>query len=160
MGHSMTVGVGDCGVSSDPQATIVTYALGSCVAVTVYDPVTRVGGLLHFMLPDSAIDPDRAKREPHVYADTGIQSLLNLAARLGAERSRLQVKIAGGAQMLSESATFSIGKRNGVAARKLLWKAGVNINGEELGGTVSRTVMLEVRTGRVALKEVAQRAEE
>lgn len=153
----LTVGVGDCGISTDAETSIVTYALGSCVAVTVHDPVRQVGGLLHFQLPDSTLDKERSSREPYVYADTGIDRLLQRVGDLGAEKTRLSVKVAGGAQIINDNGLFNIGKRNCLAAKKLLWKAGVSIQGEELGGTVSRSVLLEVGTGRVALKEVASR---
>jgi chemotaxis protein CheD len=153
----LTVGVGDCSVSGDTETSIVTYALGSCVAVTVHDPVRQVGGLLHFQLPDSNLDKDRAVREPFVYADTGIEKLLQRVRDLGAEKSRLSVKVAGGAQIIDDNGLFSIGKRNCLAAKKLLWKAGVTIQSEELGGNVSRSVLLEIGSGRVALKEVASK---
>lgn len=155
--QSVVVGVGDCGFSNKAGDTLVTYALGSCVAITVHDPVGHVGGLLHFMLPESSLDPDKAGRQPFMFADTGVPLMFEKLSSLGAEKKRLQVKVAGGAQMIEGSATFNIGKRNALAVKKLLWKAGVMIQGEELGGTVSRSIMLEVGTGRVSLKEVQSR---
>ena len=155
--QNVIVGVVDCAFSSNAGETLVTYALGSCVAVSVHDPVGRVGGLLHFMLPESSIDPEKAVRQPYMFADTGVPLLFEKLSTLGAEKKRLQVKVAGGAQMIEGSATFNIGKRNALAVKKLLWKAGVMIQGEELGGTVSRSIMLEIGTGRVSLKEVQSR---
>ncbi|MCX6592958.1 MAG: chemotaxis protein CheD [Acidobacteria bacterium] len=155
--QNVIVGVGDCGFSSNVGETLVTYALGSCVAVSVHDPVGHVGGLLHFMLPESSLDPEKAVRQPYMFADTGVPLLFEKLSNLGAEKKRLQVKVAGGAQMIEGSATFNIGKRNALAVKKLLWKAGVMIQGEELGGTVSRSIMLEIGTGKVSLKEVQSR---
>lgn len=155
--QNVIVGVGDCGFSSTVGDTLVTYALGSCIAVSVHDPVGHVGGLLHFMLPESSLDPEKAGRQPYMFADTGVPLLFEKLSNLGAEKKRLQVKVAGGAQMIEGSGTFNIGKRNALAVKKLLWKAGVMIQGEELGGTVSRSIMLEVGTGRVSLKEVQSR---
>jgi chemotaxis protein CheD len=144
----LTVGVGDCKVSNAADSVLATYALGSCIAVAIHDPVAAVGGLLHFMLPESSVNPDKASLNPFMFADTGIPLMFHAAYGLGAEKRRLVVRAAGGAQVMDESGVFNIGKRNHLALRKILWKAGVMIHGEEIGGTASRTVRLEVATGR------------
>ena len=148
----LVVGVGDCRVSNDPESVIVTYALGSCVALTVHDPVAGVGGLLHFMLPESAIDRTKAQQNPYMFADTGIPRLFHSAYELGAEKRRMVVTASGGAQVLDPNGVFQIGKRNCLALRKILWKAGVLVHAEDLGGQDSRTVHLEVSSGRVSLR--------
>jgi len=145
---TLTVGVGDCKVSNSSEATLATYALGSCIAVAIHDPVAMVAGLLHFMLPESSLNPDKASENPFMFADTGIPALFHAAYRLGAEKRRLVVWAAGGAQVMDQSGVFNIGKRNNLALRKILWKAGVMITGEEIGGTTARTVRLEIATGR------------
>jgi len=142
------VGVGDCKVSNAAETVLATYALGSCIAVAIHDPVAAVGGLLHFMLPESSLNPDKASQNPFMFADTGIPLLFHAAYDLGAEKRRLVVRAAGGAQVMDESGVFNICKRNNLALRKILWRAGVMIHGEEIGGTASRTVRLEVATGR------------
>ncbi len=144
----LTVGVGDCKVSNAADSVLATYALGSCIAVAIHDPVAAVGGLLHFMLPESSVNPNKASQNPFMFADTGIPLMFHAAYGLGAEKRRLVVRAAGGAQVMDESGVFNIGKRNHLALRKILWKAGVMIHGEEIGGTASRTVRLEVATGR------------
>ncbi len=149
---NLVVGIGDLKVTKDPSATLITYSLGSCIGVTVYDPVAKVGGMLHFMLPDSKINPDRARERPAVFADTGVPLLLEECRKLGAERQRMQVKIAGGAQILDSSDYFKIGKRNYVALKKILWQHGILIQGEEVGGSLNRTMALEMPTGRVWVK--------
>jgi chemotaxis protein CheD len=146
--NMLTVGVGDCKLSNSAETTLATYALGSCIAVAIHDPVAAVGGLLHFMLPESSLNPVKASENPFMFADTGIPSLFHAAYRLGAEKRRLVVWAAGGAQVMDENGVFNIGKRNNLALRKILWKAGVMIHGEEVGGTLARTVRLEVGTGR------------
>jgi len=148
MVNLLTVGVGDCKVSNGAESVLATYALGSCIAVAIHDPVAAVGGLLHFMLPESSLNPDKASQNPFMFADTGIPLLFHAAYQLGAEKRRLVVRAAGGAQVMDENGVFNIGKRNHLALRKILWKAGVMIHGEETGGTASRTVRLEVATGR------------
>lgn len=147
MVNLLTVGVGDCKVSNTPESVLATYALGSCIAVAIHDPVASVGGLLHYMLPESSLNPEKASQNPFMFADTGIPLLFHAAYGLGAEKRRLIVRAVGGAQVMDASGVFNIGKRNQVALRKILWKAGVMIHGEETGGTESRTVRLEVSTG-------------
>lgn len=144
----LIVGIGDCKVTRAAESVLTTYALGSCIAVAVHDPVAAVGGMLHFMLPESSVSPAKASQNPFMFADTGIPLLFHAAYRLGADKRRLVVRAAGGAQVMDENGVFNIGKRNHLALRKILWKAGVMLQGEEIGGTESRTVKLEIATGR------------
>ena len=146
------VGIGDCKVSNDPEDVLVTHALGSCIAVLIHDPVARVAGLLHYMLPESSLDPAKAKLKPFMFADTGIPELFHSTYALGGVKSRLVVMAAGGAQMLDPNGTFNIGKKNQLAMRKIFWKAGVLVRKEEIGGVASRTVRIEVGTGKVMLR--------
>jgi len=149
---SLMVGVGDCKVSNSADSVLVTYALGSCIAVAIHDPIASVGGLLHFMLPESSLNPDKAGQNPFMFADTGIPLLFHAAYGLGAEKRRLVVRAAGGAQVMDDGGVFNIGKRNHLALRKILWRAGVMIHAEEVGGTASRTVRLEVSSGRLWIR--------
>jgi chemotaxis protein CheD len=151
--NSVVVGISDCKVSSDPDCVLLTYALGSCIAVAIHDPVAEVGGLLHYMLPESTLDQSKAADNPYMFADTGIQTLLQDICDRGAIRRRLVVRIAGGAQIVDGHQLFQIGRRNYLAARKLLWKAGLLVAAEAVGGEVSRTVRLEVKTGRTWVRE-------
>jgi chemotaxis protein CheD len=146
------VGIGECKVSGEAEVELMTYALGSCIAVSIWDSVARVGGLLHFMLPDSSIaaESDRAQW-PFRYADTGIPLLFREAYRLGADKKRLVVRVAGGAAVVDDGGMFNIGKKNYAALRKILWRAGVMIHGEEVGGAFSRNVRLEVGSGRLVV---------
>lgn len=157
---SLIVGVGDCRVSKDPQSVLVTYALGSCIAVTIHDPVALVGGLLHFMLPESGADRTKAQQNPFMYADTGIPLLFHHAYELGAEKRRLVVTAAGGAQMMDQQGVFNIGKRNYLSMRKIFWKAGVLVHAEDVGGMASRTVRLEVASGRVLLRGAGEQEQD
>jgi chemotaxis protein CheD len=141
------IGIGDCQASSDPDATLVTYALGSCVGLALFDPQTRVGGLLHILLPEASLDAEKAKRNPCLFADSGLPVLLDRCRQLGAVPARLRVWLAGGSAVMDDRGIFNIGKRNQLAMRKALWKAGLMIHGEDLGGNGSRTVRLELATG-------------
>ena len=148
----LVVGVGDGKVTDDPEQTLITYALGSCIAVMIHDPVTRVGGLLHFMLPESSIDATKAEQNPHMFADTGIPLLFRAAYKLGADKKRMKVGVFGGAQVMDDNSLFNIGKRNHAALRKIFWKAGVFIHKEAVGGNTARTVRLDVGTGKMWLR--------
>jgi chemotaxis protein CheD len=156
----MVVGIGDCRVSNQPDSILVTYALGSCIAVMVHDPMARIGGLLHFMLPESAMDRIKAERNPYLFADTGIPLLFQTALQFGAEKRRLVVTAAGGAQMVDKDGVFNIGKRNCLALKRILWKVGVMVQAEDLGGGSSRTVCLEVGSGRVMLRGAGEQEQD
>lgn len=154
--RQVVVGISDAKVSRDPEAILVTYALGSCVAVCMYDPVARVGGLLHIMLPESSLDRQKAQNNPYTFADTGIAALLRNMIHAGANQKQITVRLAGGAQVMDNRDIFAIGKRNYTAVRKILWKEGLLVDGERVGGEVSRTVRLELATGRFWVRESGQ----
>lgn len=148
------VGVADMKISEHHDDQLITYALGSCLGITIYDPVAHVGGMLHVMLPLSTIDPSKAAENPSMFVDTGVPRLFLGCYKAGAQKQRLIVKVAGGASVHSNADEdhFQIGKRNVVMLRKLLWKNGVLLKAHDVGGTVSRTMMLDINTGDVSLK--------
>ncbi|MFM2124755.1 MAG: hypothetical protein RL328_1206 [Acidobacteriota bacterium] len=148
----VVVGIGDCRVSADPRETLITYALGSCIAVMVHDPVNQVGGLLHYMLPHSSLNADRARSHPAVFGDTGMEMLIQMLLRKGGQLNRMVIRAAGGAQVMDEGGVFNIGKRNQLILRKHLWSRGLMVSGEETGGTLARTVRMEVGSGRAFLR--------
>jgi len=147
------VGIAELRALVDPAASIVTYALGSCLGVALFDPVARVGGLLHAMLPDSSLDPARAASNPERFVDTGVPRLFRACYALGARKERLLLRVAGAASVHDEAGdSFRIGQRNLVRLRKLLWKNGVIIHGEDVGGTLPRTMTLHLATGDVVIR--------
>jgi chemotaxis protein CheD len=146
------VGVSDMKTSKDPAASLVTYSLGSCIGIAIYDPVAKAGGMLHYMLPESNLDGTKAKNNPFMFADTGIPALFKEAYRLGAKKQRMKVVVVGGAQILDQKGFFNIGKRNHMAVRKIFWKNQVMIDYEDVGGSVNRTIRLEIATGDVHIK--------
>ena len=148
----LVVGIGEMAISDHADATIVTHALGSCIAVCLFDPVARVAAMLHFLLPEAKINAERARQQPGAFADTGIPLLFQAAYRAGLEKKRAQVKLVGGAEVTEhDGATFKIGRRNALAAKNLLWKNGVLVKAEDVGGSTARTVHLSVGSGRVAI---------
>ncbi|MGQ9687503.1 MAG: chemotaxis protein CheD [Desulfobaccales bacterium] len=148
----IVVGVADMKVSNQPNEVLVTHALGSCIGVAIYDPEAKVGGILHFMLPDSSLDLQKAQEQPCMFADTGLPALFRECYRLGASKARLLVKVAGGSQVLSGKECFQIGRRNYAALRKIFLKNNVLITSEDVGGTKARTLYLEIATGNVWIK--------
>ena len=149
---NVIVGIADMKVSDKSEAILVTHSLGSCIGLTVYDPVAKVGGMLHYMLPDSELDAKKAGERPFMFANTRIPRLFKGCYELGAEKKRMVVKVAGGAQIMDPTGRFNIGKRNYAALRKIFWKNNVLINNEDVGGNCNRTVWLKVDSGEVTLK--------
>lgn len=148
----VVVGVSDAKMSGNATATIITYSLGSCIGVCLYDLVINLAGMLHFQLPTSTLDAERAKEKPLMFADTGLEYLLKMMERRGAVPRRMKVKIAGGAEMLNDAKTFSIGRRNHTAIRKVLYQHGLLIDKEDVGGKSPRTLCMRVADGSVVVK--------
>jgi chemotaxis protein CheD len=150
--RDLVIGVGDGAVSRDPDTVLVTYALGSCVAVMLHDPVAHVAGMVHYMLPESTESNPELNGRSCKFADTAIPFLVRAALAHGADKRRIMVYAAGGAQIMSDNSIFNIGKRNCLALRRALWKFGLVAHAEDTGGTAIRTVRLEVGSGRVWLQ--------
>jgi chemotaxis protein CheD len=150
----MVVRVGDLAVGG-PQNMLVTIGLGSCVAVALYDDVTRTAGLAHVMLPD----PARARNDvpPARFAGHAIRTLLDLMEEAGADRAHIRARLVGGAAMFAavlSPDTMSLGERNILACRSALIVAGVPLAGEEVGGTYGRSVYFDPADGHVRVTSV------
>lgn len=154
-----TVGISEMKVSSSPEDVLVTYSLGSCVGVALYDPEIRIGGLIHCMLPLSKIDSSRAAQNPCMFTDIGVPLLIQTLLDMGAEKRRLVAKVAGAAALLDDNNTFRIGDRNKVVLRKVLWKNNILIAAEDTGGTVARTMYLHLNTGTTLIKSAGRQYE-
>lgn len=139
-------------VSEDPDAVLMTFALGSCIAVIVHDPKRKIGGMIHFALPDSATSRDRAETKPLMFADTGIPLLFDELAELGCETADLVVKGAGGGSVHDVGGAFDIGSRNIVALEAVLAELGHELVDRDVGGNASRSVKFSVATGKVLVK--------
>jgi chemotaxis protein CheD len=144
------VGIGDVTVSGG-EREIKTYALGSCVALVVWDSTLKVGGMVHVALPESQINPEKARDKPGYFADTGLPLLFAELKKIGANRKTCWVKMIGGASILDEHYTFDIGRRNTLAVKKYLWKIGLPLTAEDCGGHISRTVSLVLPTGDLVI---------
>ena len=153
------VGISEMYISKDPEDIIVTYSLGSCVGVSLYDTHVRIGGMVHCMLPLSKIDPQKALVKPCIFTDTGVALLLQELFNFGAGRGSLVVKIAGAASLLDEKGLFKIGERNYTVLRKILWKNNLLIAAESVKGTASRTMSLYMNTGKTTIKSAGKEVE-
>ncbi|KIH77577.1 CheD, stimulates methylation of MCP proteins [Geoalkalibacter ferrihydriticus] len=150
---TLILGIGDLGATKNPDDLVKTFALGSCVAVIMLDPKTRTAGMVHCALPEARINPAKAQERPGYFADSGIPALLREMARHGCDPSGrgFIVKLAGGAKVMDPNDTFNIGKRNLLAAKKILWAHGLGAVAEDVGGNFSRTVTITVHKGEVWL---------
>ena len=147
-----TIGIGELVVSDDPRETIATHAIGSCIAVCIFDPMVPVAGMLHFLLPAASINEARAEQQPAAFADTGIPLLFHTAYAYGLSKRRAIVKLVGGAEISPvHYSAFTTGHRNVLAARSLLWRSGVFVAAEDVGGSDARTLHLSVADGRLQI---------
>ena len=154
------VGVAEVAISADPGDSLITHALGSCLGIAAYDPKARIGGLLHVMMPLSKTNPEKAEDNPYFFVDTGVPHFLDQLFERGAAKQRLTVSVAGGASVnRTDTHRFAIGKRNWVVFKKLLWKNGILIAAQDVGGEKARTMRLEIASGRVELSSGPQRWE-
>jgi chemotaxis protein CheD len=152
MGETHVVGISDCKVGSGADESVITYALGSCVGLALYDARAKVGGILHIMLPDSSVRSSNAELNPFMYADSGVQAFLQLLASRGADRARLVAKAAGGANMLRHSSVLDIGMRNIEAVMAIIERERIPLLGRSLGGTVGRSMQISLDDGTVHIR--------
>lgn len=148
----VVIGVGEMSVSNNPTITLSTYALGSCVAVVAYDGAAKAGGILHLMLPDSTLSAAKAAAQPAMFADTGLPLLFKALVGVKGELPRVRIFLAGGASVLCTNDLFKIGERNIAASKAYLAKQGFQVRASALGGTINRTVHLNIGNGEIMLK--------
>jgi len=146
-------GIGEMVVSNDMSQILITYSLGSCIGVSLFDPQAGVGGLIHCMLPSSKIEADKAVKRPCMFVDTGVIALLQAVMDLGAIGSRMTIKVAGAGSPMDQVGRFKIGERNMTTFRKVLWKNGLMLAAEDVGGTEPRTMSLYMGLGRTTIRK-------
>jgi chemotaxis protein CheD len=152
MTNSLSVGLGEIKISRDPQDVLVAFGLGSCIGVGMYDPALHLGGLLHAVLPKKN---DANESTFPKYVDSGTRLLLEQMVKAGGIKSRIILRIAGGANMLvstSLSSSFDIGTRNIQAVKAVLSELNLKISGEDLGGQTGRTVRMYISSGRMTIR--------
>ncbi|HEY3323302.1 MAG TPA: chemotaxis protein CheD [Planctomycetota bacterium] len=149
---TVPVGIGELYVSREPGDVLAAYALGSCVAVILYDPNIRAGGMAHIQLPDRRGARPRGNGEPAwAYAEDGVPELISRLYLLGAVRQRLRVSLVGGALVADPNRYFQIGRKNVLAVKRILWEHGLIPSQQVVGGESWRTVRLHVGSGRITV---------
>ena len=156
MGNVIKVGMADLNIAKAPDS-LTTLGLGSCIGLTLYDPVAKVGGLVHYMLPDST----KLKNNSNIakFGDTGIRELYNKMIANGASPSRMVAKIAGGAKMFEVSGLSNVGnvgERNAEEAKIMLKELKIRLIAEDTGLYYGRTVVLECENGNYIIKAVGK----
>jgi chemotaxis protein CheD len=144
------VSVGDMKIGQ-AKDLLLTHPLGCCLGLTVYDPTTQIGGLLHAMLPLSKINLEKAKINPFMFVDTGIPALFEKLRERGASKASWVVKAVGCGNPMGKKEVFKIGKRNYHVLQEMLVKAGIRLTAEDVRGTVSRAVQLDLSTGQTII---------
>jgi chemotaxis protein CheD len=150
----VVVNIADFAVASG-DTVLVTAGLGSCVAVALHDPTTGLAGLAHILLPSAGFGPPSI--HPAKYADTGIPLLAEEMRRRGANPLRMVARLAGGARMFASllSSGINMGQRNIDATRKALYKLGIPVVGEDIGGEYGRSVRIVSATGAMLVRSIA-----
>lgn len=150
MNEKITVGIADMKLAKAP-GVLITYALGSCIGLCFHDPKLKLGALLHIMLP---LNMETGRKTPLKYADTGIRETLRQMEAQGALRSRITVKIAGGAKMFEVNGgnLGNIGQRNIESVHTILRKENIRLLGEYVGGSVARTMLFDVDSGQACIR--------
>ncbi|MEY8402888.1 chemotaxis protein CheD [Oscillospiraceae bacterium 44-34] len=152
----LTVGIADMKLLQG-EGILVTYALGSCIGLCFHDPRLRLGALLHIMLP---LNMETGRTHPMKYADTGIKETLRQMEAKGASRSRMTVKIAGGAKMFEVSGGAglgNIGQRNIESVHTILKRENIRLLAEDVGGKVARTLLFDVASGQGCIRSYGQK---
>ena len=155
MSKQISVGIADMKISRQ-EGTLITYALGSCVGITFYDPMIKLGALLHVLLPEAGMATNVNVLK---FADTGIHETLRKLYAFGAVKGRIVCKIAGGAKMFdmkTQGALGNIGDRNVRSVKSVLMQEGIRISGEDTGANYARTMLLDLSNGQVSIRTMGK----
>lgn len=139
-------------VSAETEDILIADEIGSGMAIAIYDPVARVGGLLHFLLPDSVIERKIAEKRPFIFADTAIPLFFKFFCENGGDSTRAKIFTAGGSQIMDQGEALNIGNQNHKALRSILDKAGTRPEIEDVGGHVNRGMKIIISTGEILIK--------
>lgn len=156
--NTLVVGISEMRLSRDPEEVIVTYSLGSCLGVTVYDPKARIGAMVHCLLPTAVHARDKARKNPFMFVNTGVAMTVRRVVEAGANKQRLIFKAAGGANMRKDR-IFDTGLRNFASLERLMANNCRTLAAQDVGGTIPRTLFLYLDTGRVVVRSLGKEYE-
>lgn len=151
MKRRIPVGIADMKVSNSLEEVLITYSLGSCVGVTIYDPIKKIGGMVHCKIPQFQNVPVNRLQKSECFVDLGIPMLINMILNAGGKKERLQIKIAGCGDMYKDHGMFKIGQKNLEMTQKIFAKHGLKIHAEDVGGSTPRTMQLHINTGKTMI---------
>ncbi len=146
------VGISEMIITDKTTHTLITYSLGSCIAVSAYDPISKKGGLIHCMLPYSKLDIQKAEKIPCMFVDTGLSLFYERLLEIGVNKEKLCIRSAGGASLMKDDGKFRIGQHNFESFVKFIKSQGLLVDRYDVGGSVSRTLSLEIATGKTMMK--------
>ena len=155
---SMTaVNYSEMRISGDPSETLVAFSVGSGIALSIYDSLSKSGGILNFLLPDSSCGSgSNPEKTPFMYADTGIPAFLNTLNDMGADVNQMKIVLAGAAQIMGQSGIFNIGEKNYEAVKKIMTANNLKIQYEHVGGMNTRTLSLNIGDGFNTIKTLGE----
>jgi chemotaxis protein CheD len=159
MTNTVNVGLGEYAISKNPEDVLVSFGLGSCVGISLYDPIHKVAGMLHAVLPEN----NGSDKTSTKFVNSGVPILVELMVKAGASRNHLILRMAGGSNMLTATPlgkTFDIGTRNVSAAREIFKQMNMRIQGEDVGGNIGRTVRLYAENGRMTVRKIGEQEKE
>ena len=152
------VNYGELKIRQNPAETLVAFSIGSGIVVSIYDRITRTGGMLSLVLPESStMSPEKVQRHPYMFADTGLPALLEAFLAIGAKTENTKIVIAGGAQIMDQKAEFNIGLKNHQAVSAFFIDKNLSIDHEDIGGISRRTLSLDIGTGCNIIQTIGQR---
>lgn len=146
------VGISEAKISKNADEILAAYAIGSSICISFYDPQKKIGALLHSPVPASGTDPDGNADQIFTCIDTAIPDIIKKIVESGAEKTRLSIKMAGANSKTEDEKINMIGKKNHIAVRKALWREGLLVASQDVGGATPRNVFLEIANGRVAVQ--------
>lgn len=149
----IVVSVGDCKVTNDRNIVLSTFGLGSCLGVIIYEKTLGIGGMLHLMLPDSTLSPEKAEQRPGMFADTGIKTILEKIEEAGGDIKNTTIVLVGGASTMTKQDIFKIGEKNITSTKKHLKEYGLDPTTEVVRGVNNRTVHFFLSKGEIEVKE-------
>lgn len=156
--NQIVVNISDMKCAQQPGDVLVTYSLGSCLGVTAYDPMHKAGAMIHCLLPNASVSPEKARENPYMFVSSGVATMVKAVLLLGARRKNLVFKAAGGADMRGDT-LFRTGLRNYETLLKLFEKNKITLTAANVGGAMPRTMYLHLDTGRVVVRSFGEETE-
>jgi chemotaxis protein CheD len=147
----VVVGIGQFEISGQAEQRLKTYGLGSCVAVVMYDRRKKIAGMLHVAYPEVLANSKKVEDLPGYFVDTGMPLFISAMQKLDVQKSDMWIALVGGSSIMDETERFNIGKRNTLAVKKWLWKAGLGVLKEDTGGEHYRNVSIAVESGEMCI---------